>query len=434
MHRKESVPASANKVDMSRVSRERQIPHGPHWDATIPLLYRGYPYISQICDVLRSDIFQTRLMLRPAICMRGEEAAKLFYDVRRFRRAGAAPPRIQRSLLGKGGIHGLDGQDHCERKQLFMSFMGPKRIESLSRLARASWERQASQWAGTRGVQLQTEAQEVLCRAVCQWCGVELDGDLKQRANDLASMVDSFGAVGPRFWRGTSARRRTERWAQQIVREIRTKDWNQLPDTPAHVLATWRDSRGRLLDEHTAAVELLNLLRPTVAVSYLIVFSALALHQHPCERRKILTGGDSYLRRFVQEVRRFFPFAPIMGALTNEDVSWEGYLLPRNTLVILDLFGTNHDPRTWAIPFDFSPERFNEWNGSAFNFIPQGGGDFCHGHRCAGEWITIEQMKVAVEFLTSIEYEVPMQDFRYPLNRIPTKPADGFVIRLKNRS
>jgi len=369
-------------------------------------------------------------MLKRAICIRGEEAAKLFYNCKLFRRTGASPSRLQRSLLGKGGVHGLDGQDHHERKQLFMSFMGQKNIEHLSQLTRAAWQTQAANWEGLPRVELQTEAQQILCSAICTWCGIDVHAEVKERAADLASMVDSFGAVGPRFWRGTRARRRTERWIQQIVRNIRNNHSSPLSDTPAHVIATWRDSRGRSLDEHTAAVEILNLLRPTVAVSYLIVFAALALHQHRREHQRILTGAPAYLNCFAQEVRRFFPFAPAMAATTNEDVKWEDHILPRNTMVVLDLFGTNHDPRIWCDPLEFLPDRFRYWNQSAFNFIPQGGGDFDHGHRCAGEWITIEQLKIGVEYLVrNIQYEVPLQDLRYPMNRMPTKPVDGFIIR-----
>ena len=45
-------------------------------------------------------------------------------------------------------------------------------------------------------------------------------------------------------------------------------------------------------------------------------------------------------------------------------------------------------------PDVFSPDRFADWEGSPFGFIPQGGGDYLMGHRCAGEWVTVEVMKV----------------------------------------
>lgn len=47
------------------------------------------------------------------------------------------------------------------------------------------------------------------------------------------------------------------------------------------LFAMHTDLEGNLLDEQIAAVEVINVLRPTVAVSRFIVFCALALHQYP---------------------------------------------------------------------------------------------------------------------------------------------------------
>lgn len=75
------------------------------------------------------------------------------------------------------------------------------------------------------------------------------------------------------------------------------------------------------------------------------------------------------------------------------------------------------------------PERFRQWKRSPFSFIPQGGGEYLDGHRCPGEWITVELMKVAVVFLsTSVRYSVPQQDLRMSLSRIPALLSSRFVI------
>jgi fatty-acid peroxygenase len=408
-----------------------KIPRDQSFDATYPILFKdGYRYIGTRCEKYQSDIFKTRLMLRRAICIRGEDAAKLFYDNALFMRKGAAPKRIQRSLLGKGGVHGLDDEAHRHRKQMFLSLMHPENLARLSRLADASWEIQSAKWEKMRRVVLQKEAQEILCRAVCEWSGIPLGKDLPKRARDLAAMVDSFGAVGPRFWRGTRARRKTEKWIRGIVGEIRKGKLTPSEESAAAVIAMHRDLSGKLLDQQIAAVELINVIRPTVAVAYLIVFSALALHQHSEYLRKLREGGDRECEMFVQEVRRFYPFAPVMGAIARRDLEWRGYKIPKGTLAILDLYGTNHDGRIWNQPDEFRPERFENWNGSPFNFIPQGGGDHSSGHRCAGEWITIEQLKTAVGFLIKhISYEVPQQDLRVSMTRMPTRPRSGFVMR-----
>jgi hypothetical protein len=84
-------------------------------------------------------------------------------------------------------------------------------------------------------------------------------------------------------------------------------------------------------------------------VSYLVVFCALALHLNPDERAIVMYGNDQAFERFVQEVRRFYPFAQGMGGIARKDIQWRGYAIPGKTLLILDLYGTNHDARTWPI-------------------------------------------------------------------------------------
>lgn len=86
-------------------------------------------------------------------------------------------------------------------------------------------------------------------------------------------------------------------------------------------------------------------------------------------------------------------------------------------------------PRTWESPEQFSPERFRHWDESAYDFIPQGGGDHWQGHRGAGEWITIDVLAAAVRFLSrEVDYDVPAQDLRVSTRRMPTAPRSGFVL------
>lgn len=245
----------------------------------------------------------------------------------------------------------------------------------------------------------------------------------------MGAMVEAFGAVGPRHWRGRSARKRSEKWIKQIIEQVRSGELRPNEESALFVIAFHRDLAHKLLDSHTAAVELINILRPTIAIDRYITFAAVALHQNP-EYRTKLQSDDNLVEMFVQEVRRYFPYAPFVGAKVKKDFDWKGYHFPKGRLVLLDLYGTNHDERIWTKPFDFNAERFRNWDKSPYDFMPQGGGDYYAGHRCPGEWITIEEMKLAVKFLTrKLEYEVPHQDLSIKLTRMPAIPASRFVVR-----
>lgn len=213
-----------------------------------------------------------------------------------------------------------------------------------------------------------------------------------------------------------------------MIEATRSGELSPPSESVLHVIASYRALDGELLDAKVAAIELINVLRPTVAVARFVTFAALAMHAYP-ETRDSLRDGTVAAEHFIQEVRRFYPFFPFVAGRVMNPFSWRGHHFPEGRLALLDLYGTNRDPRSWDEPERFRPERFRDWKGDAFTLIPQGGGDHHSGHRCPGEWITIALTKSAVEFLTfGIAYEVPEQDLRVRLSRMPAIPESGFRI------
>ena len=101
----------------------KRIPEDRSLDSTLALALDGYKFISKKCQRYQTNIFQTRLLLEKTICFKGEEAAKLFYNPEKFTRKKAAPMRIKKTLFGQGGVQGLDGDAHRQRKQRFKPFV-----------------------------------------------------------------------------------------------------------------------------------------------------------------------------------------------------------------------------------------------------------------------------------------------------------------------
>jgi fatty-acid peroxygenase len=407
-----------------------EIPRDTSLDSTLAFLSGPYRFISLRCSRYGSDLFQTQLLLQRTICMSGPEAAELFYDEGRFVRSGAMPQRVQKTLFGIGGVQGLDGEAHRHRKQMFMSLMTPERIKRLAENNAKAWHAFARKWQVSEQIVLYDEVQELLTRTVCGWAGVPLrEQDVAVRTRQIAALFDYAGRVGPKHWYSRYARKRAEHWMAGIVERIRSGALRPPPESAAHVISWFHDFDGELLTPHEAAVELLNVIRPTVAVAVYITFVAHALHQYPEKAENLTHDSDSYSDFFVQEVRRFYPFFPAVAARVRKNFEWKDYHFPAGIRAVLDLYGTNHDRRTWNDPDEFRPERFRNWDGNPFNFIPQGGGDHYLHHRCAGEWITISLMKVALSFLTAgMSYDVPPQDLRIDYSRLPALPRSHFII------
>lgn len=413
------------------MSGQNEMPHEEGLDQSLSLLREGYMYIPSRRRSFQSDLFETRLMGKPAICMGGKEAAALFYDPAKFQREGAAPKRVVKTLFGEGGVQTLDGEAHRQRKAAFMSLMAPRHIARLNGIAEEQWKEAARKWTQQNEIVLYKEAKELLCRIACQWAGVPLEEkEVQQRTEELSALFESAVSAGPEYWKTRRSRRKAEKWVGGLIEEVRAGKLHPPEESTLYVFSHHQELGGEVLDTKTAAVEVVNILRPITAVSIYLAFTALALHQFPEQKPKLTSANGSYTTCFVQEVRRFYPFFPFTGAKVKKDFEWRGMHFKEGTLALLDLYGTNHDPHLWENPDLFQPERFEEWDKSPFDFIPQGGGDYHNGHRCAGEWITIGLMKVSVDFLVNrLSYEVPEQDISFSMTSMPSMPKSGFIMR-----
>lgn len=406
------------------------IPHDKGIDNTLSLSKDGYMFIKKRVDKYQFNLFETHLLGQKVICISGEEAAKIFYDEQYFKRDGAIPKRVQKTLFGINAIHTMDDEAHANRKLLFMSLMTPAHQKCLLELVMEGWQASISKWESAKEIILFNEARNILCRATCQFAGVPLsEFEVKDWAEDFSAMVDAFGAVGPRHIKGRKARNRVEEWISDVIKDVRDGKLKAEEDSALYAMAFHREIGGRQFDTQTAAVELINIIRPIVAVSFFITFTALALNEHPKCKEKLLSGDSNELDMFVQEVRRYYPFVPYLGARVRKDFVWNQCEFKEGMLVLLDVYGTNHDSKIWENPYEFRPERFKERKSNLFDFIPQGGGDAAKGHRCPGEDITVEIMKVSLNFLVNnMEYEVPAQDLSYSLSKMPTLPKSGFIM------
>ena len=407
------------------------IPQEANLDRSFAFRLEGYAFVSNRCRRYGSDLFQTRIMLSKAVCMMGAEAAEEFYRPGRFTRRGAMPKASLTLLQDFGSVMLLDDENHRHRKQMFLSIVRPDALRRLGELTADHWRARTRVWQEREQVALFHEAHVPLASAVCEWAGLSLTPrEVEQRAQEFEAMVEGAGSLGgPRNWRGHLMRARAERWSRAVIQRIRAGEICAAEGSAAMIIASHRDRAGDLLDLKTAAVELINVLRPTVANARFLTFAALALHQNP-EWRVRVAESDEDLEAFVQEVRRFYPFFPIVAGRVLAPFEWRDHRFRIGDWVLLDLYGTNHDPRIWGDPEGFRPERFKGRFVGMHELIPQGGGDQADTHRCPGESITVEQMKAVTRLLVrETQYEVPEQDLSIELSRIPAVPNSRFVMR-----
>ena len=284
-------------------------------------------------------------------------------------------------------------------------------------------------WERKTAICLFEEMSQALCVSICKWAGVPLkENEVRHRAADFVAMVDAFGSIGMRNLRGRRARKRAEQWISGVVSATRSGRFEANKGTALDIVVGYKEPSGELLEKRMAAIELINILRPTVAIAWYIVFAAKAFYDHPEWRQRFATGAGNDQENFIDEIRRFYPFAPFMGARVRQNFNWRGYPFPKGALVLLDMYGTNHDARLWDSPLSFNPDRFKSRQIKPFDFLAQGGGDVS-GHRCPGERVTIELLLAALRFLTQdVNYNIPKQDLSIDLSRMPALPKSRVKI------
>ena len=414
-----------------------------HWADGIPrvrgwlhdgrLLANPYRYLSAQMAAQDSDAIQLRLMGEPTLCIAGGEAVAFFYDATRIQRRGAAPEPLRATLFGKGGVQGLDGDAHLHRKSMFLGLLSAPAVAALVAATRREWLAALQRWQHCEELSLYPALQSVLALAVFAWAGQPRGTAVgpPRPPPPVGQLADAARGPGAHL-HARLQRRAAEAWLCREIEAVRTGRRHPPEHSALALAATHRDTRGQLLPARVAAVELINVLRPVVAVSLYLVFVAHALDAHADWAERLRQGQDRRdALHFVQEVRRHYPFFPLVAGRTRQDQRWRAADIPGGMRVVLDLYGTNHSRRDWADPDVFLPAR---WRAFPMQppaaFVPQGGASVAQGHRCPGEDVTAQLMLLALEmFLQHMRYEPAPH--RPPLDfaRLPALPEGGLRIR-----
>ncbi|XP_068649618.1 cytochrome P450 76C2-like [Aristolochia californica] len=118
-----------------------------------------------------------------------------------------------------------------------------------------------------------------------------------------------------------------------------------------------------------------------------------------------------YLNAVIKETLRLHPPTPVMLPRTpREACTVGGYLVPKKSLVFVNMQTIQRDPQVWDNPSEFRPERFlsgtTKWdyNGNNLHFFPFGSGRrICIGLAVADRMLTY----MLASLLHSFEWNLP---------------------------
>uniref|UniRef100_A0A336MRC1 CSON004758 protein n=1 Tax=Culicoides sonorensis TaxID=179676 RepID=A0A336MRC1_CULSO len=141
-----------------------------------------------------------------------------------------------------------------------------------------------------------------------------------------------------------------------------------------------------------------------------------------------------YTDSVIRESLRLFPAAPIVARVTPEDITLNGKSYPAGTSFGVSIYNAHRNPKNFANPEEFIPERHNEVrsieNNNSYNFIP-----FAPGVRaCKGNKIAEYEMKTLLVKMLKL-YKIQLKDDYEPDISwdVVLKPYNGVWIKLKPR-
>ncbi|GIP71144.1 cytochrome P450 [Lactiplantibacillus pentosus] len=405
--------------------------------ADLKALYNaGYEVLTKLRKEANSPVVEAHFLNQEIIAIYGRNAAKIFYDKRFFKRSNAMPKPILRTLQGEGGVQTLDGEAHHKRKKIFMDLMTPERLDDYKRLLEKNLITALNKQQET--FELYALTKDVLFKTICSWAGINLENYSRDKITELeddqVAMFEGTVTSIPDHINGLTSRKNAEEWAQELIKNAREAPLETDKNLALYAFSTATDEKGDLLPLKTAAVDLLNIIRPTVAITVWIALMGHALFSQNNNYIALKTDFFKLQDSFINELRRYYPFFPMIPAISIDDVEIDSYLIPKESWVVLDIYGTNHDTRYMKDADDFRVDRYvgrtKEISYSEqYEMIAQGGGDFREMHRCAGEWITLQTLRVfSDQLVNNYKFDIPAQDWTIPMNQFPTYPRSKVLL------
>ncbi len=407
-----------------------ELPPGPRYPtglSTLGWLSRPLPYLRR-CQRRYGDVFTLRVVHEPPwiVLASPDDVRRVFRGRPEHYHAGEAN-NILRPLLGSNSLLLLDEREHLRQRKLLLPPFHGERVKRWEQLMRDSAAREVATWPRGRPIQtwprMQTITFDVIMRAVF---GVGGDGDgdgdlapVRKVIGDALEWTsdprrfDLLAIPGP----NSELTRRIYRWAvrgadelllEEIARRRADGSFAERDDVMSLLLGA-RDEDGRPMNDEEVRDELMTLLvagHETTATELAWAIATLVQRPHMLERIRIeaQAGGDDYLDGVVKETLRLRPVFPVCLRRLTEPTEVGGYLLPAGTNVIPCIYLVNRNAEVYPDPHAFVPERWQDRQPGAYNWIPFGGGV----RRCIGSSFAILEMKaVLAAIATTVRLRPP---------------------------
>jgi cytochrome P450 len=327
-------------------------------------------------------------------------------------------------VMGPSSVIVLTGPEHMRQRKLLLPPFHGERMREYEQVIVEATRRDMAGWPvgspmrvheRTRAITL-----EVILRAVF---GVEAErmGRVRAAVSGLLAPVHPLTILLVAL-RRPSRERPTGAFGraldsldaviyEELARRRARADLAQRSDILS-LLMQARDEDGQPMTDAELRDELVTLLlagHETTATS--VAWAIERLVRHPQKLARLVAeidaqseGGEQYMTAVVNETLRVRPVVPIVVRMLQDELQVGPYRLPAGTRVTPSIYLTNRNPRAYADPEEFRPERYLESGPETFSWIPFGGGI----RRCIGAAFAQLEMKLILRtVLSELEPALP---------------------------
>ncbi|KZT57869.1 cytochrome P450 [Calocera cornea HHB12733] len=274
----------------------------------------------------------------------------------------------------------------------------------------------------------------------------------------LNSVVDTFPFLRPVIANSKWLRRRADEWYEEM-----TAIFNQFYDEScSRTVSTGSDSYRSTCKIFQAMVEKEEITKVRGAwsvgttfmagqdttatqmrwfVQAMMLYPEVAKKAHEeldrVVRDRPPTFGDRenlpYIQAVVKEVLRWRPSAPLsIPHYSSEEFEYNGYVIPKGTFILDNIWATLHDPELYPDPSTFNPSRFLDEHGQV-RAAPLDTHDdllgFGHGRRvCPGKDLAVNSMYILIAtLLWALEFKLPVDESGKEVVPDPMEMVDIFI-------
>ncbi|MEP5230983.1 MAG: cytochrome P450 [Alloalcanivorax sp.] len=454
MNRMEAAQQEAANLPRMPQRKLEDIPGDYGWPllgSTVPFLKDYHKMVTKLADKY-GLVFKGSVLFQRGVTLLGPEANEfVLKDPEHvFSSRAAWNPLLEK--LFTDGLMLRDFADHkFHRRIMQQAFKKPALASYLDRM-NAHIGSEIQNWPADQEIRFLDNIKSLLLDVGAQiFFGMEMGPESDKVNQSFIDTTDASLAVvripipGNLWHRGMKGRRYLEKFVTGLIPEKRNSEQSDFFSE----LCKAAEEEGGLSDQDVMnhMIFLLFAAHDTTTSTLCSIIYMLAKHPHwqdvlVEEMKSLDKDGLDYddLGKMektgwvFRETLRMRPALTTFPRRTVKDVQYQGYTLPKNTLVNVSTLYTHYMEEYWSNPTTFDPARFSderaEHKKHFYQWVPFGGGH----HKCLGlNFAELQTKTFLFHFLQ--RYRVSIKPgYELPTQQVPLiMPKDGLPVVLEKR-